>query len=69
MKISKATKIALDGARSEIIAGGVLIPKSSEDKTWNAANLRAAKIIDSYLKGEGLFQMKTKGKGVNENEQ
>lgn len=48
---------ALDGLRTEIIAGKVLIPKNAEDIAWNGANDRAIRILDKYRKGEGLFQL------------
>jgi len=48
---------ALDGLRSEIIAGRVLFPKNPEDNAWNGANDRAVRILDQYRKGEGLFQL------------
>ena len=47
---------ALDGLRTEIIAGKVLVPKNSEDFAWNGASERAVRILDMYKKGEGLFQ-------------
>lgn len=48
---------ALDGLRTEIIAGKVLVPKNAEDIAWNRANDRAVRILDMYRKGEGLFQL------------
>jgi len=48
---------ALDGLRTEIIAGKVLIPKDGEDLAYNHASDRAVRILDMYKKGEGLFQM------------
>lgn len=57
-KVSKETKEALKGARSEIVAGSVLFPRSEEDRAWNNANQRAGRILEKYMKGEGLFQLK-----------
>ena len=47
----------LKGIRTEVIAGGVLIPKSNEDLAWNSANDRTVRIIDQYIRGKGLFQL------------
>lgn len=65
VEVSEDTKKALRGARTEIIAGGVLLPITDADKAWNRANERAARIIDGYLRGEGLFQIETKKETVN----
>lgn len=66
MKLSKETVDALEGARSEIIAGGVLIPKSDADRAYNDACFRAARIIEKYKKGGGLFQAEEKKEGEDE---
>ena len=56
-------KTDLEGVRCEILAGSVMFPKNDADQAWNAANQRAARIIDLYIKGNGLFQQPDK-KGV-----
>lgn len=55
-EISEETKQALTGVRKEIIAGKVMFVNTDAERTWNGASDRAIKIIDLYLKGEGLFQ-------------
>lgn len=60
MKPSKETIKALEGARSEIVAGGVLIPRTDIDRAYNEAIFRAARIIEEYKKGKGLFQLTDK---------
>ena len=48
---------ALKGLKSEIMAGSVLVPKTDEDRAWNEANKRAARIVSHYIEGKGLFQL------------
>jgi len=57
--ISDEMKRVLNGIRTEIVAGSVTFPKTEDDRLWNRANDRAVRIIDGYLRGEGLFQMVT----------
>jgi len=56
-KPAKATIAALEGARKEIVAGGVLLPKSAEDRVWNQCIERAVDILKRYKTGHGLFQL------------
>jgi len=51
---------AVEGIKSEIMAGSVLFPKNEGDKAWNNANKRAVSIINKYLAGEGLFMLDDK---------
>lgn len=59
-KVSNETKEAIKGAISEIIAGSVLFPTTDGERLWNNANRRAERILQSYMKGEGLFQLTAK---------
>lgn len=56
-EVSKEVKDVLGWIRTEIIAGGVLIPTSEAEKAWNSANERAVSILEKYKEGEGLFQL------------
>jgi len=55
-------KTDLEGIRCEILAGSVMFPKNDADAAWNAASQRAARIIDLYIRGRGLFQQPDKDK-------
>ena len=48
--------VTFRGMKTEIGAGGVLIPKSDADRAWNSANERAIRIIEMYEQNNGLFQ-------------
>lgn len=56
LALNLSPKSDLEGVRCEIIAGSVLHPVCDADKAWNEANNRAARIIDLYIQGRGLFQ-------------
>src|SRR5208282_3412782 len=56
-KPSKATVAAVAGARKEIFAGSVMLPKSEGDRVWNQCIERAVDILKRYEIGHGLFQM------------
>ena len=56
-KVSSETLKALNGLRSEIIAGKVLVPKTNADRAWNDCADRAVGILNAYRRGEGLFQL------------
>ena len=47
----------LNGIRTEITAGMVILPLGAEERTWNRAHQRCLNIIELYARGEGLFQM------------
>jgi hypothetical protein len=46
-----------EGAITEIGAGRVLVPSTPEERAYNNACERAMRIVESYIRGEGLFQM------------
>lgn len=46
----------LGGLRSEIVAGSVMFAKNEGDQIHNAATARAARLVQQYLEGRGLFQ-------------
>jgi len=48
---------SINGALSEFKAGKSLDTSSIEGKTWNEAHNRCIRILERYLKGEGLFQL------------
>jgi hypothetical protein len=60
----------LKGIKSEIVAGGILNVKSSQDESYNMAIMRAGRILDRYIEGKGLFQIDTGGESgqVSNNE-
>ena len=62
LELRDQDKVVLRGIKSEIIAGSVLAPKTLMDRAWNDANMRAGRIIDRYIAGEGLFQARAQNK-------
>jgi len=56
MTVSEETKKALQGLRTEIVAGKILFPQTEVDRAWNSCADRALRILDKYAKGEGLLQ-------------
>lgn len=52
-------RMNLDGAITEMNAGQVLIPKTDADYAHNHATQRCVRILQGYIEGNGLFQLKT----------
>lgn len=50
----------LDWILTEIGAGMCLLPRSTEERTWNNAHERCKSIINNYRDGIGLFQITAK---------
>ncbi len=42
---------------TEIVAGKVLVEKTTDEEVWNRAHDRVLRIIRKYKKGQGLFQL------------
>lgn len=46
-----------DGAVTEILANQTLVAKDDYNKGWNDASRAAARVIQRYMRKEGLFQL------------